>query len=105
MKTLELLLSGLSITEDDYIYKGTFILSHQDQSLNMDLGDIQQDEKITELKRIFNLEESSEEIKETLMNMIMEKAAISSRFVEGKAYEEKSKGEKTEQAANSLDRA
>lgn len=102
MKTSDLLLSSLNITEDDYDYKGLFILSSNNVSINVDIADLENNNKVEELKCVFGLEEPVEEIREVLMNMIMEKAAISSKICEGENYEEKSQREYIEKAAYSL---
>jgi len=81
MKTADLLLSSLHITEDDYIFSGTFNLSYKDKSMTVDVTDLQNDMKIREIKTFFDLEESEDEILNTLMNMVIEKSAISSRII------------------------
>lgn len=81
MKTADLLLSSLHITEDDYIFSGTFNLSFRDKSITVDVSDLQNDDKIRELKTFFNLEESEDEIFNTLMNMVIEKSSISCRII------------------------
>ncbi|NLK86426.1 MAG: hypothetical protein GX279_02915 [Clostridiaceae bacterium] len=105
MRTNQLILSGLHITEDEYSYKGQFILSAQGKSRSVDMDDLEQSSFISELKSFFDLEEPAGDIRNILMDMIVEKAHISSRFVEGKNYEETSKKEKVERGARSLDRA
>lgn len=89
MKTSDLLLSSLNITEDDYNYKGIFFLSCQDISVKVDLANLQCDSKISELKDTFKLEESCDEIRKILMQKLVEKAGISSKITEGEKYEEK----------------
>lgn len=86
MKTSDLLLSSLNITEDEYNYKGLFFLSHGDVSVKVDLADLQSDKTIEELKTTFKLEESKEEIRKIIMDKVMDKADISSKIIEGKKY-------------------
>ncbi len=105
MKTSELLLSSLNITEDDYSYKGLFILSSNSKSKQMDMSDLDHDSRMDDLKEYFGLDESSAEIKVILMDMIFDKANISSVINEGEDYEEKAKRKKTERRASSLDMA
>lgn len=103
MKTSDLLLSSLNITEDEYNYKGLFILSCQNKSLNVDMSDLLDNSFIDKLRNLFNLDETDDEIRKSLMDMIMEKAAISSKITEGEKYEEKATRKKFERSANSLD--
>jgi hypothetical protein len=83
MKTSELLLSILDITEDEYSYKGQFTLSTPEKSKTVDIMDLERDSSVKELISFFNLEDEPPEIRKTLMNMVMEKAYISSLIVEG----------------------
>jgi hypothetical protein len=101
IKNLEL--SSLHITEDDYSYKGTFQLSGNGVFLDLDLVDLETPAKLEEIKKLFGLEEPNKEIRETIFDMVMEKAAISSRINEGKDYQEKNAGGKTEKSVKSLD--
>ena len=91
MKTLDVLLSGHYITEDEYNFKGQFILSYNNKSLNVDISDLENIRKINEIKKHFELDESSEEIRKILMDMVMEKAAIISKVTEGENYEQQAR--------------
>lgn len=86
MKSKDLLLSSLHITEDEYHYKGQFILSCGTDSINVDVTEFQTDPKVSEIKKIFDLEEPLEEIRSTIMTRIIEKSTLSSRNVEGENY-------------------
>lgn len=103
MKTNELLLSSLHITEDDYNYKGLFFLSRNDVSVKVDLADVQDHLKIKELKNTFKLEEDIEDIQKNLIEMLVEKAHISCRITEGENYEEKAVRHLREKVIKSLD--
>ena len=105
MKTSDLLLSSLNITEDDYSYKGLFILGDAEKSKHMDMSELDDEAKLVELKAYFNLDESTNEISKTIMEKIFEKSHISSVIKEGEDYEETIKRKKTERLANSLDMA
>ena len=105
MKTSELLLSSLNITEDDYSYKGLFILSANSKSIQTDMSDLENDSKMTDLKAFFSLEESIAEIRMILMDMIFDKASISSIIIEGENYEENARRKITERRASSFDLA
>lgn len=84
MRTSDLLLSSLDITEDEYFYKGQFILSSADKAKHVDIMELERVTDLSELKSFFSLEESSDEIRKILMEMVMEKADIGSIIVEGK---------------------
>lgn len=103
MKTSDLLLSSLNITEDDYSYKGLFILGSEEKSIQMDVSDLDKDTKLAELKEFFGLEESTQDIGKILMDKVLEKAHISSVIIEGEDYEENARRKKTERLANTFD--
>lgn len=103
MKTSELLLSSLNITEDDYSYKGLFILSCGGKSLQMDMADLEKETKMAGLRAYFELDECTDEICRILMDMIFDKAHISSVIIEGEDYEENAKRKKSERLASSFD--
>ena len=105
MKTTDLLLSSLSITEDEYDYKGSFFLGSGGVSVKVDISDLQSNTKIDELKGVFKLEEEPDEIRKIIMDMVMEKAVISSKITEGEEYEEKASRTLRENSIKSLDMA
>ncbi len=105
MKTSQLLLSSLDITEDGYSFKAQFILSSPEKSKNVDIDALESESSLEEIKTYFGLDESTSEIKNQLMDMIMEKAHIGSTIIEGEDYEETVKKKKVERLANSLDMA
>ncbi len=105
MKTNQLIISGLHITEDEYSYKGQFILNAPGKSRTVDMDDLEKSSYISELKDFFGLDEPVGDIRNILMDMIVEKAHISSKIVEGENYEESSKQKKVERGARSLDMA
>jgi len=105
MKTSQLLLSGLDITEDAYNFEAQFILSAPNKSKSVDIGDLESETKLKEIKDYFNLEESPSVIRNQLMELVMEKAKISSTIIEGKDYEETIKVKRVERSARSYDMA
>ncbi|HEY8348399.1 MAG TPA: hypothetical protein PK767_09225 [Clostridiales bacterium] len=88
MRTDQLLMSGLDITEDNYIFKGQFILSSEDKSKHVDMEELEKLPYLEELKKHFDLEESPSEIRNILIDMVVEKAKIGSKIREGKNLEE-----------------
>lgn len=105
MKTSQLLMSGLDITEDEYNFKAQFILNAPGKSKCFDIGDLDSDTLLDKIKTYFGLEESPYEIKNQLMEMVMEKANIGSTIIEGEDYEETIKRKRVERIAKSLDMA
>lgn len=73
MKTEQLLLSSLDITEDEYIFKGQFILSGKGKSKQVDMEQLDQQAYLEELKEYFDLEEPTSEIRNKLISMVVEK--------------------------------
>lgn len=86
MKTEQLLLSSLDITEAEYIFKGQFILSGKGKSKQVDMEQLDQQAYLEELKEYFDLEEPTSEIRNKLISMVVEKAQIGSKIVDGKNY-------------------
>lgn len=80
MNANELLVSSVHITEDEYCYKGLFILSNSDKSMNVDLAEFEGLSKIEEIKSFFNLEDSNDIIKKVILENIMDKASLSSKI-------------------------
>lgn len=105
MKTANLLVSSVNITEDDYQYKGLVTLSDSSRSMVVDVADLETEAGIEKLKAGFSLEESHEKIKGILMQKVIEKAGISSRNIEGENYNEASRTQALERSAGSLDMA
>lgn len=103
MRTNQLILSGLHITEDEYSYKGQFVLNAPGKSKNIDIEELEKSCFINELRKYFDLEEPSGDIRSILMDMIVERAHVGSKIVEGENYEETSKQKKVERRARSLD--
>ncbi len=88
MKASKLLLSGLDITEDEYSFKAQFFLSSSDKRINVDICDLDSEISLEKIKALFDLEESLEELKNSIMSMIIEKANIGSKINEGESYNE-----------------
>jgi len=102
MRTTELLLSSLNITEDEYNYEGLFFLSVGNISMKVDMTDFQNHSKIEEIKDYFNLDDTNEEVRKILMDKIMEKVIISSRNNEGENYNETVKRNSNVKSIDSL---
>lgn len=103
MKTSQLLLSGLDITEDEYSYKAQFILNAPGKSKSYEIGDLESGKTLAEIKSFFSLDETPDEIGKLLMDMVMDKANIGSTIVEGENYGETINRKQVERAAKSFD--
>lgn len=89
MKINELLVSGVNISEDDYDYRGTFILSNKNEdSMEVDLAEFESDESVLLLiKSEFGLVDPISSIKDAIMKKVMENAALSSKNVQGENFD------------------
>lgn len=105
MNTRELLVSGVHITEDEYSYRGLFIMSNGSNTLEVDISDLDDSEKVSGIQEYFDLEDPVDMVRNQIMEMVMEKASISSRINEGENYNEGSTRKHVEKSASSLDRA
>ncbi|MCX7748397.1 MAG: hypothetical protein N2645_16155 [Clostridia bacterium] len=105
MRSKDLLLTNLVVTEDNYSFYGSFTLSSSDKSITVNLSDLDSDIKLNEIKNLFHLEETNEEIKKILMDKISENAQIGSHLKEGEKYQESSSKSSVEKNAGSLDMA
>ncbi len=74
---------NLNITEDDYRYNGVFRLCTEEACLEADVEDISGGGRLQEIKDVFGLEETIAEIKEILMQKILEASNLESRNLEG----------------------
>lgn len=86
MKISDLLISCVHITEDNYHYKGQFILNAGGRSINVDLSDIDDNDILSYIKDYFSIVEQTREIRNNLISRLVEKAGISSKIVEGENY-------------------
>lgn len=74
---------NLNVTEDFYSYKGTFQLCNENHCISMNLEELN-DERLSEIKKIFCLEDPVDKIKREIMSQILDAANIESRNKEGK---------------------
>lgn len=86
MRTSDLLLSSLNITEDDYDYRGQFILSTADKVRSVDMAELETKAGLKDISDFFGLEEDLSTIRQVLMDMVMEKTDICSFIVEGESF-------------------
>ncbi len=106
MQVKDLKLVNLTITEDFYDYKGLFRLCLGEQSMDINLAELEKENILNDIKDEFALEESIDTINKTIMDMVMEASKIESRIVEGEHYNEKLEKEKEKEGSiGSLDMA
>ncbi|MCX8131019.1 MAG: hypothetical protein N3I35_13085 [Clostridia bacterium] len=86
MQVSKLLVSNLTITEDEYNFGGSFVLSDDTRSLSVDIVDIENTVKLGNIKMYFSLDEEIPAIRSFIINQIIEKGSISSRIKEGKSF-------------------
>jgi hypothetical protein len=96
---------NLNITEDNYEYKALFRLCADDKCLDIDLAEISETKLLEEIKSTFSLEETTEEIKEIIMEKVMEASKIESRNVQGEDCCKTDVDEKTSRDIDSLSRS
>lgn len=88
MQVSRLLVSNLSITEDEYNFGGSFVLSVGDKTMNANLSDLEEITKLDAIKSYFGLDEDSAGIRNHIMSEIVVKSALSSRNKEGEGYQD-----------------
>lgn len=82
MSVSEIVVVGLSITEDYYCYKGTFRLYSGNEYIFVDLAEFDR-QKLNEIKTKFGIDESIDEIREAIMSKVIEASKQESRNVQG----------------------
>jgi len=92
---------NLNITEDNYQYKALFRLCTEDKCMDIDMENFDT-ALLEEIKRTFSLEDSVEEIKNTIMEKVMEASKIESRIVEGENCCSENSDMKTQRDIDSL---
>ena len=105
MKAIDLQVSNLNISEDEYSYKGLFMLSGESISINVDLAELDGKVTLNEIINKFSLQESKEEIRSIVMDKVMIQAAVSTQIKEGVDFQTEKRKKKIDKSANSLDMA
>lgn len=93
---------NLNITEDNYEYKALFRLCSEEACMDVDLAALSEDAVVTEIKKIFTLEEGSDEIRKVLTEKVMEASNLESRIKEGETYGNDAKDGKIRRDIDSL---
>ncbi|MFZ5989514.1 MAG: hypothetical protein ACOYWZ_20650 [Bacillota bacterium] len=74
---------NLNITEDFYEYKALFRLCTENSCLDIDLSSLSDENLLSEIKSKFDIEESTSQIKEIIMQKVMDASKIESRISQG----------------------
>lgn len=93
---------NLNITEDEYRYGSLFRLCTEDVCLETDVDGISGGTKLQEIKESFGIEETCDEIREILMDKIIEASSVESRNVEGETCCREVEDEKIQKNIDSL---
>lgn len=104
MRITDLMITNVNITEDEYSYGASFVISAGSHELRLDLSDLDNPEKLNELKGKFELAETVEGIRKYIFDAVMENAGLTSRNKQGEHYDAES-DKKTGNGAASLDMA
>jgi len=96
LKINELVISCVNISEDGYDYRGTFLLSCEEdefssESLEIDLAQFESSLDILHfIKNHFKIEESPPTIKKSIMDKVIEYSGLSSKDVHGENFNQES---------------
>ena len=93
MRCKDLKIVNLNINEDNYEYQAYFRLCSEDVCIEVDLEQLESMEMMRKIKGSFSIDETVDEMKEIIMEKIMEASRLESRNSEGenccKAVDEK----------------
>lgn len=102
MKSEDLKVVNLNITEDNYEYKGLFRLCTDENCMDVDLENLSKNEFLEEIKNTFLIEESIEEIKEIINKKVMGATKLESKISQGEGCCGHVKDKKAQRAVDSL---
>lgn len=83
MRCKDLKITALDISEYNYEHKAVFRLCNESTCLNLEVEKLSDKQTLEEIKNVFSLEEQPEEIKDIIMDKIMEASKIESRVYQG----------------------
>lgn len=102
MKCKDLKVVSLNITEDNYEYKALFRLCTENVCADMDVAELSKDEVLAEIKKNFVIDESIEEMRNIIMEKVMEASKIESKISEGENLSEDVKDKELQRKIDSL---
>jgi hypothetical protein len=105
MKLEQLLVTNLSISEDNYQYQAKFSIGTDQFKFDLEISDLETEKVLQDLKDQFSLEEDLGSIKKKVTEMVIEKSSISSKVSEGEHYQESTQKKNLDRSASSLDLA
>ncbi len=105
MKCADLKVVSLNITEDNYEYKALFRLCTENVCADMDVAELSKDEVLAEIKKNFVIDEPVEEMRNIIMDKVMEASKLESRITEGESYNEGVKDKELQRKIDSLSKS
>jgi chemotaxis response regulator CheB len=85
MKCEDLKVVNLNINEDNYEYEAIFRLCTENVCIDVNLEQLESIEMLDEIKRSFSITETTNEMKNIIMEKIMEASNLESRISEGES--------------------
>jgi len=102
MRSKELKITALDISEYNYEHKAVFRLCSESTCLNLEVEKLSDEQTLEQIKNVFSLEEKIEEIKDIIMDKIIEASKIESRIYEGENCCAEVKDKKVQRGIDSL---
>lgn len=102
MQCRDLKVVNLNITEDYYEYKALFRLCTDSVCMDVDLDQLSKNGILEDIKKSFSVQEPIDEIKNILMEKIMEATKLESRISEGESCCKDIKDEGIQRSIDSL---
>jgi len=102
MNCNDLKVVSLNITEDNYEAKALFRLCTDEVCMDMEVEKLSEPEILEEVKRSFQIIEPIEEMKQIIMDKVVEATKLESRIREGDANSEAVKDKKALRSIDSL---
>ena len=83
MMCKDLKITALDISEYNYEHKSVFRLCSENTCINLEVEKLSDKQTLEEIKNVFSLEDELEQIKEIIMDKIIEASKIESKVYEG----------------------
>jgi 23S rRNA U2552 (ribose-2'-O)-methylase RlmE/FtsJ len=99
MKSEQLKVLSLNISEDNYDYRALFRLCTDTACMDVDLTDLSLNIKVEEIKAKFELDEQIEEIRDIITNKVITVSDVKSNVTEGENYSKHENKETAKQRA------
>lgn len=102
MRCKDLKITALDISEYNYEHKAVFRLCSESTCINLEVEKLSDKQTLEEIKKVFSLEEQLEEIKDIIIDKVMEVSKIESRVYEGENCCPEIKDRKVQRGIDSL---